>query len=486
MRIIFAASECVPFAKTGGLADVVGALPKALARLGHEVQVLLPLYRQAKTAGVPLEHSGLAFEVPLGADRLSVECFRSQLPGSRVPVQFFRFDPFFDRAALYRTAEGDYPDNERRYIFYCRAVLEWAKRSGAAWDIFHAHDWHAGLIPVYLKTLYRSEPAVRGARSLITIHNLAYQGLFPRETLDLAGLPKSLFTSERLEYWGQVNFLKAALVFSDRLNTVSPTYAREIQGPEMGYGLDGVLRSRRSVLSGILNGIDPEVWDPETDRTLPRHYSAARWDDKAKLKQELLEKQRLFALPQAPLLGIISRLDDQKGFDLLAEISDSLLRMNLQLVLLGTGLKKYHDFFLGLKAKYPRRIGVNLTFDESLAHLIYAGSDMFLMPSKYEPCGLGQMISLRYGTLPVVRETGGLADTVREGGGDGGNGFTFRDYTGEALLACIRRACGAYQDRRLWREKMRTAMSADYSWERSALAYEALYRRMLGSAPDPL
>lgn len=478
MKILFPTSECVPFAKTGGLADVAGALPVALEKLGHEVHVVMPLYQHVRNSGVPFHSTKIRLHVPVANNLLTADVFDTQLPDSNTTVHLIQYGPYFNRVELYRTAEGDYPDNHRRFAFFSRAVLELGKALGGSWDILHGHDWHTGLIPAYLRTLYRDEPAYARTRSLITIHNLAYQGVFPQEILGESLLPDSLFHPDGLEFWGRVNYLKAGLVYSDRINTVSPTYAREIQTPEMGCGLDGVLRARRDALSGILNGIDYSIWDPWTDPVIPIHFKKERLQRKQELKQQLLEDQRMFSLPDAPLLGIISRLDDQKGFDILAEVSEKLMQMNVQIVLLGTGTKRYHDLFLRLKAQYPRKLALNLTFDNQLAHLIYAGADMFLMPSHYEPCGLGQLISMRYGTVPVVRETGGLADTVANFDGRKGNGFTFSNYSGEALLIAIKRACETYQNQDAWRQIMRAGMECDFSWTQSAKTYVDLYETM--------
>jgi len=478
MKILFPSSEIIPFAKTGGLADVAGALPVELEKLGHEVHLVMPLYQATRNVGIPFHSTKIRLRVPVGREVLISDVFDTELPGGPT-VHLLQYDPYFNRAEFYRTAEGDYPDNDRRFIFFCRAVMELGKALNISWDILHGHDWHTGLIAAYLSTLYRNEKVFAHARSLLTIHNLAYQGVFPRETMALTGLPEGMFNPDGLEFWGRFNFLKAGLVYSDRINTVSPTYAQEIQSPETGCGLDGVLRGRQGVISGILNGIDNSIWNPWTDPMIPIHFKPDRLQRKNELKHFRLEDQRLVPLPDAPLLAIVSRLDDQKGFDILAEISERLMEVNVLLILLGTGAKKYHDFFLRLKAQHPRRLSVNLKFDNELAHRIYAGADMFLMPSRYEPCGLGQLISMRYGTVPVVRQTGGLADTVVDFDGQKGNGFTFKNYSGEALLMTIKRACEVYQHREAWFQVARNGMDCDFSWNRSVRDYEELYSRML-------
>jgi starch synthase len=482
MRILFPTSECAPFAKTGGLADVAGALPDALKRFGHEVHVVMPLYQQTRQIGLPFRSTKLKLRVPLGPETVVADVFEADFPGGSV-LHLLQYDPFFNRTELYRTAEGDYPDNHRRFTFLCRATLELGKALGGPWDVVHCHDWHTGLVPAYVQSLYRKDPAFARTRSLLTIHNLAYQGVFAPEALEFTGLPRSMFTPTGLEFWGRLNFLKAGLVYSDRLNTVSPTYAQEIQTPELGCGLDGVLRARREDLSGILNGIDYTVWDPWTDPRITIHFKADRLPRKQELKHRLLEDQRMFPIEGAPLLGIISRLEDQKGFDLIAEIGEKLLQLNLQLVVLGTGSRRYHEAFLRLKADHPRKLAINLTFDEELAHQIYAGADMFLMPSRYEPCGLGQLISMRYGTVPLVRHTGGLADTVFDFDGRNGNGFSFQNYSADALFLTIKRALETYQNPELWGRVVRNGMASDHSWERTALEYDALYRRLADGNP---
>ncbi|NTV52175.1 MAG: glycogen synthase GlgA [Candidatus Firestonebacteria bacterium] len=482
MKILFPVSEAVPFAKTGGLADVAGTLPQALARLGHEVYTVLPLYRHVRNTGVGLNSTRLKLSVPLGNQVLSAEVWEAQTPSNGVHQYFIQYDPFFDRAELYHNAEGDYRDNDQRFTFFCRAVMELGITLGQSWDIIHCHDWHTGLIPVYLKTLYAHETVYRHCRSVITIHNLAYQGLFPRESMSYTGLPDSLFSAEGVEFWGRLNFLKSGLIFADWINTVSPTYAREIQTAELGHGLDGVLRQRKHELSGILNGLDYTIWNPQNDPFLPIHFQPHELERKQELKAELMEEQRIFAIKDAPLVGMISRLDEQKGLDILAEAAETLLNLNMHLIILGTGTRKFHEYFLHLKSKFARKLAVNLAFNNELAHRIYAASDMFLMPSRFEPCGLGQLIAMRYGTIPIVRHTGGLADTVIEFDGKQGNGFCFQEYSGHALVNAARRAFDLYQDKDAWQKVVHNAMQADFSWERAAGEYHVLYHRLREAA----
>jgi starch synthase len=447
--------------------------------------MVLPLYRQVRNAGVGLNSTKLKLSVPLGRQVLSAEVWEAQASENGVHQYFIQYDPFFDRAELYHNAEGDYRDNDQRFAFFCRAVMELGISLGQSWDIIHSHDWHTGLVPVYLKTLYAQEAVYRHCRSVFTIHNLAYQGLFPRASLECTGLPESLFTAEGVEFWGRLSFLKSGLMFADWINTVSPTYAQEIQTSELGHGLDGLLRQRKHELSGILNGVDYTLWNPQTDPYLPIHFQAHELERKQELKAELLEEQRLFALPGAPLLAMVSRLDEQKGLDILEEAADSILSLNVHLVILGTGTRKFHEYLLHLKSKFARKLSVNLAFNNELAHRIYAASDIFLMPSRYEPCGLGQLIAMRYGSVPVVRSTGGLADTVTEFDGVHGNGFAFQEYTGHALATAVRHACDLYQNREVWQKVARNAMLSDFSWERAAGDYHVLYHRLKETAVTP-
>ncbi|MEW6516529.1 MAG: glycogen synthase GlgA [candidate division FCPU426 bacterium] len=482
MNILFPVSECVPFAKTGGLADVAQALPRALRRLGHSVHVVMPLYRRVWDAGVPLVKPSRFLPVPLGSGRVHTEVWQARDTAAGHGVYFLRYDPFYSRPGLYQAMDSEYPDNDQRFILLCRGALELGKQLGLNWDMVHVHDWHTGLIPAYLKTLYAQEPAYRRAHSLMTIHNLAYQGHFPPKSFDLTGLPPGLFTPDGLEFYGGLNFLKGGLMFADAISTVSPTYAREIQTPEFGCGLDGVLRHRRADLSGILNGVDYDLWDPARDPHLPVSYGPESPEGKQQVKTALLHELGLYPLERAPLMGMVSRLDDQKGLDLVAEAMEKIMQLDVQLVMLGVGAKKHHDFFLKMKAKFPRKFALVLEFNDPMAHRIYAGSDLFLMPSLYEPCGLGQLISLRYGTIPLVRHTGGLADTIVNYQDGQGNGFSFKAYSSEALLLSVRRALEVYHRKSEWHSLVQTAMKNDFSWDRSAREYEKLYQQLANQA----
>lgn len=486
LRIAFVASEAVPFAKTGGLADVAGALPRELSRLGHDVRVALPRYGAITGAAHGLTDWGrLSVPTPSGLVDAVVE--EGRLPDSEVPVFAIGHDPFFARPGLYGEAGSDYPDNLDRFAFFCRAIMElllrFAQSSGWTPEILHAHDWQTALSVVYLKSLYAKRPEFAGLGTLFTVHNLGYQGLFPAADFPKTGLGPDYFTPKTLEFYGQVNLLKGGLVFGDFLNTVSPTYSREIQTPELGFGLDGVLRERRDRLSGIVNGIDVEVWNPATDPHLKARYSAADLSGKRQCKEAL---QRELGLPvrDVPLLAVISRLTPQKGLDLVAAVLPELVRLDVQVVLLGTGDPPLELQFQSLRMQYPDKIGVRIGFDEALAHVIEAGADMFLMPSRYEPCGLSQLYSLRYGTVPIVRKTGGLADTVvpytpRTAAEGRATGFAFTDATPDALLTTILLALRVYADRTEWKKLMRAGMATDVSWMKSAREYDALYRRVV-------
>ena len=472
MKILFVSSEGLPYSKTGGLADVVEALPKALVAVGHEVAVLLPRYHGNKITStiiysvtIPL---GDTLRFPTLAEGQSVEGVR----------YFFVDDPaYFDREQLYGDKSGDYPDNAERFAEFSRAAIEFTKR---VWlpDVIHCHDWQSALVPVLLRSQHATDPVVRSLPVVFTIHNLGYQGLFPQTVMRKIGLPDNLFTMDALEYYGKVNYLKGGLLFADYLTTVSRRYAKEIQTPEFGLGLEGVIRHRSERLVGILNGVDYSVWSPEADTFIAQNYSAHNLDGKKACKKNLLE---VFKLPaenmERPLIGIISRFADQKGFDLIAEVAGDLMKENIALVALGTGQPEYEKLFKELGDKYSARVGVKIGFDNALAHKIEAGADMFLMPSRYEPCGLNQIYSLRYGTVPIVRATGGLDDTIEnfDAKTQQGTGFKLEDYTGKALLRSVRAALKAYRDPKSWQALQTNGMAKDFSWKASAASYVTLY-----------
>jgi starch synthase len=486
LRILFIASEVEPFAKTGGLADVAGALPKALASLGHDVRVLMPKYRGVEKAAGALRPVVPRLEAPVG-DRLVEATLLEGRLGDGIPVYFLAQDAYYDRPSLYTTAEGDYPDNCERFVFFSRAALEALPRlpDGGWWPhVVHAHDWQTGLVPVYLETLYRDRPGYRDVATVFTIHNLAYQGLFWHYDLPMTGLGWDLFTPAGIEFYGKINLLKGGLVFADLLTTVSPTYAKEIQTREYGEGLEGVLRERGEDLVGILNGIDYEAWNPATDADLPKRFGPDDLEGKAVCKAGLQAEMALAPAPRAPLVGVVSRLADQKGLDLVAAAVPGIVEAGGQFVLLGAGDERYERALTDLAAAHPGQVGVKIGFNAGLARRIYGGVDCFLMPSRYEPCGLGQLISLRYGTIPIVRRTGGLADTIREApkGKGPGTGFVFDALTPEACRAAVGRALEAYRTPATWAGMVHAAMAEDFSWEASADKYVTCYRKAMKKA----
>ena len=472
MRILFIASEGLPFCKTGGLADVIEALPKALVAQGHDVAVVLPRYRNMPIKSVVIK----SMTVPMG----TVLRFPSIADGGRQGgVQYFFVDDpeYFDRDQLYGVAGKDYSDNAERFAEFARASIEVTKQLWMP-EVIHCHDWQSALVPVLLRTSYQADPQLSGVPVIFTIHNMGYHGLFPRDVLARLGLPDTLFHIDGLEFFGHVNFLKGGLIFADYLTTVSRKYAEEIQTTEYGHGLDGVVRTRADRLVGILNGVDYSVWNPEVDGLIAARYSAKDLSGKQACKRDLLTQ---FQLPEEnlgrPLIGIVSRFADQKGFDLLARISDSLMEEDLAIVALGAGEAKHERMFRELAQQFPKRLAVKIAYDNVLAHKIEAGADIFLMPSRYEPCGLNQIYSLRYGTVPVVRATGGLDDTIEpfDRATGRGTGFKFSEYTGEALLGALRQALAVYADKTLWRRLQTNGMAKDFSWNASALEYGRLY-----------
>jgi len=476
MHIAFAASECVPFSKTGGLADVVGALPKALAALGHQVSVYLPRYRQTKLTDP--ETVVRSITVPFD-DKYRFCSVVTAGASAGVRFYFVDYPPYFDREALYGTSAGDYPDNAERFAMFSRAVLEASKVLGVP-HVFHCHDWQSALLPVLLRTLYTEDPALKDVATVFTIHNMGYQGLFPPDILPLLMLPWDLLTISKMEFFGQVNFLKGALVYSDFVTTVSKKYSQEIQTTEYGFGLEGVLRNRAATVTGILNGVDYEEWSPQTDKFVVAKYSPQDLSGKQKCKQDLLNAFGVTnADPKLPVIGIVSRFAAQKGFDLISQVMDRLAREEMIVVALGAGDKPYEEMFARLHKQFPNKIAVKVAYDNAIAHKIEAGADMFLMPSRYEPCGLNQIYSLKYGTVPVVRATGGLDDTIEpwDARTGKGTGFRFSDYNGEALLATVKQALAAYRDQSSWQTLMRNGMSKDFSWGASAREYGKIYER---------
>lgn len=470
------ASEAAPFAKSGGLADVLGALPQALVARGEEVAVVMPRYKRIPLSGMRRVYNNLP--VWMSGVNYPVSVFLAQNRG----VAFYLLDcpPLYDRDGLYGEDNADYPDNAQRFAALSLGALSVARhifRPG----ILHVHDWQAGLVPAYQKRLFALDPSLMRIRTLLTIHNMGYLGRFGLKELVAIGLDDRGTVPPPLEFWGDVSFLKAGISYADALNTVSPRYALEIQTPEFGFGLDGLLRSRASVLSGIVNGVDYSEWNPETDKYLPANYCRDDLSGKRECKRRLLEE---FGLPAAeadlevPVIGIVSRFATQKGFDLIASEASHLVAEDLRLVVLGAGEPEFERMFQDLAWNNPQKVAVKIAYDDALAHRIEAGADMFLMPSRYEPCGLNQIYSLRYGTVPLVRATGGLDDTI-----EAGTGFKFWDYSGGSMMQMIRYALAAFQKKDEWTEMMRLGMGKDYSWDSSAAQYAALYGTLARTPP---
>jgi starch synthase len=478
LKILFVASEVAPLAKTGGLADVAGALPRALRRLGHDVRVILPSYRSIRNPGdvIPAVAGPVVATV---AGQLVPGQVR-ELDQDGLPVYLVEQAGYFNRPELYGTADGDYPDNAARFGFFCRAVLDFLRRGPFRPEVLHLNDWQTGLIPVLLRNELAADPKLGRMGTLLTIHNLGYQGLFPPTDLTTLGLGPEYFATAQLEFYGKISLLKGGIRYADLLNTVSATYCREIQTPEMGLGFDGILRDRAADLFGVVNGLDQEFWDPRTDTALPVQYRADDLRGKARCKRLLQQELGLEVQPGVPVVAMVTRIDPQKGLDLVAAAWRKLLKRPMQLVLLGNGQRALMDRFTQLGATAPGRVSINLSFDDRLARRIYGGSDLFLMPSRYEPCGIGQLIALRYGSVPLVRRTGGLADTVTDltAGLPSANGFLFDRLTTDDLLATIDRALDLYPQRPAWLQLMRNGMRADLSWDRSAQRYLELYARV--------
>jgi starch synthase len=483
MNIIYVASEVVPFSKTGGLADVAGALPAEIARLGHSVSVMTPYYRGVKKlepkAKVIAE--GL---VPVGSEQILWTLYQSAASKENHAIYFIGCDQYFDREGLYGTAKGDYEDSASRFVFFSRACLMAAQALKKPVDIWHCHDWQTALIPIYLKLQMQDVEIFKNSASVFTIHNIAYQGLFWHWDWPLLNLPWSHFNWKELEYHGKMNLLKGALVHADQLTTVSPTYAREIQTPEFSFGLEGVLGDRKADLTGIVNGLDATAWNPKNDPLLPATFSANDLAGKQACKNALRKKMKL-ADDGSVVIGMIGRLFEQKGFDLVAAAMDELLKRPVQLVILGTGREEYHKLLAQVQERNPQRVAVAFAFDNGLAHLIEAGSDLFLMPSRYEPCGLNQLYSLAYGTPPVVHNVGGLADTVVDTtpetlADESATGFKFKEYTAASMLSALDRALGIFQkDKAAWRDIQTTGMSQDWSWQNSAKQYVEVYQKAI-------
>jgi starch synthase len=473
MDILFVSSEVAPWSKTGGLGDVASALPRALAARGHSVAVVSPRYGSVDPRAAGLVRADAAV-------RVRGEPTSVWVKKAGATFYFVENERLFgSRRGLYSDGGHDYPDNAERFTFLSRAALALPAAVGARTRIVHANDWQSGLVAYLLRHEHAHDPALAGARTVFTIHNLAYQGVFPKEVVPHLGLPWDVFRHDAMEFFDRLSFMKAGLVFADALTTVSPTYAREILTPEGGFGLDALLRQRRADLHGILNGIDVKEWDPSTDPHLPAHFSARALAGKARCKAAVQRELGLPVRADVPLAVMVSRLAEQKGFDLVVAALPEVLARDVQVALLGSGERRYEEALARAAHDRPDRMVARIGFDEALAHRLEAGGDAFLMPSRFEPCGLNQMYSLRYGTVPVVRAVGGLEDTVDDyDGWNRGTGFKFREYTPAALLLATRRALDTWRDRRAWRGIVARGMAQDFSWERSAASYEALYRQL--------
>jgi starch synthase len=488
LKIAFVSSEVAPYSKTGGLADVSGTLPDVVAGLGHDVLVFSPRYQSVdKDRFLLTEVRSLKLpQIVVGSESYSFSILAGPEKPGRARAYFIDCPELFFRGSLYKdpVTDDDYEDNDIRYIVFVKAVLASLQALGPPPEIIHANDWQSALLPAYLKTSEAGNPYLAECKTVLTIHNMGYHGSFPMRRSVNLGLDASYFFSMApFEFWNHVNFLKAGIYYADIVTTVSETYAREIQNdPEYGCGLEGVLSNRGDTVFGVVNGANYDVWSPEHDKAIWKTYSRDSLPDKYVNKQGLLSHSGLARdRLQKPLIGVISRLDAQKGFDLIEEIAGDLFELDFTFVLLGTGAAVYHDLIKSIEKSYPKRVRAYLTFDDELAHKIEAGSDMFLMPSRYEPCGLNQMYSLKYGTVPVARKTGGLADTIVDFDADrkNGTGFLFEDYTGEALLAAVKRALDLYYNKRSWNALVKRGMKQDFSWERSARAYIKLYKKAM-------
>ncbi|PHS15835.1 MAG: glycogen synthase GlgA [Blastopirellula sp.] len=484
LNVLVASSEACPFAKTGGLADVCGSLPIELSRIGVDVSVILPAYRHVMESGMPLEELPIHFDLPIGNKVVSGQLLKSTLPNSDVPIYLVKNDEYFDRPELYRENGEDYRDNCERFAFFSRAVLEAIRLLNMPVDLIHCNDWQTGLIPALLNIEYIANPEYEKIASLMTIHNMAYQGNFWHWDMLLTGLDWKYFNMHQMEFYGHLNLLKTGIVFADSINTVSPRYAEEIQSQPMGCGLEGTLSEKADVLSGIVNGVDYEKWNPAIDKHIASQYTPNNWQQgKPACKKALQEEFGLPCDPQIPVVGMVGRMADQKGFDLVADVIRDWVRNNdTQWIILGTGEPNHESMLRELAAEFPHKVGVKVEFCEGKARRVEAGSDMFLMPSLYEPCGLNQLYSLKYGTLPVVRNTGGLADTITDATPDAiaagtANGFSFKEYSSFALAEALERARDMYvSDRAQWNSLVDTAMQQDWSWKRSASDYENLYK----------
>jgi len=480
LKVWFLSPEVAPFAKTGGLADMAGSLPGTLRKLGVDVRVGLPCYQTVQEGDFSLRKALGGLAVPSEGGELQGDVLETETEDS-VPVYLFDRRGFFDRAHLYGTPEGDYPDNLKRFAYFSRGALLFAKAVGFRFDVVHCHDWQTGLVPAYLKTLYRRDPFFSQAASVFTVHNMGYQGLFPAEAFSASGLPASEFHPEGMEYWGNVSLLKAGIVYGDVITTVSPKYSKEIQRPEFGLGMEALLAKRSADLYGILNGADYGTWNPATDLHIRANYSVGNRTGKGACKAALVREMGLDErFLDRPVLAMVSRLAAHKGYDLLLEIAEQMVALDAGLVVLATGEEAYQRELDRVEKRFPDSVAVKIGFDDPLAHRIMAGADIFLAPSQYEPCGLTQIYALKYGTVPVVRATGGLDDTIEpfEQRSGQGNGFKFSEYKAKDFLAQIKEALKIYDNKAAWQLLVENGMRADFSWEKSAQRYVELYEKV--------
>ncbi|SHE56271.1 glycogen synthase (ADP-glucose) [Marinitoga hydrogenitolerans DSM 16785] len=481
MNVTMVSYEVDPFAKVGGLADVVGTLPKFLKKIVDKINVIMPFHKvveeNIKKYNLPLEKVAEDLYPISHSFKYPFSVYKSHLPDTDIPIYFIKNENLFSTKDIY-----EYPNKEHQTSYFSDCVLSFIKNYLSDTEIIHINDWQTSLISVYLKNNYRDDPILSKTSTILTIHNLGYQGIFPPEILNISGLPGYLYNIDALEFFGQINFLKGGILFSDIINTVSKTYAEEIQTEEYGYKLDGVLKVRNDDLYGILNGIDYNIFNPETDKSIPYNFNKDKLENKNKNKVYLQEKLGLPKNENVPILSFIGRIVEQKGIDLISEILDYLTLLDVQIIILGTGEKRYEDLLSKYQNKYPKKLSINIKFDKDLAQLIYAGSDIFIMPSKYEPCGLGQMYAMRYGTIPIVRYTGGLADTVREFSCEtlSGTGFGFYEYSSSNLLIKILKSIHLYnREKNCWKKLITNAMNEDFSWNKSADEYHYIYKRAL-------
>jgi starch synthase len=494
MRIVVASSEAVPFSKTGGLADVASALPKALSLAGHEVSIFVPHYPQvyAKSSDVPpVEDAGVSLRVPVGQKIVAARVLKSHLPGTKVAVYLIDQPGYFDRPGLYVENDNDYRDNCERFVFFSRAVVDAVERLNLSPHVIHANDWQTGLIPALVSVEMRQVTGYEQLASVFTIHNMAFQGRFWHWDMNLTRLDWKYFNWRQMEFFGHLNLLKTGIAFADKITTVSPTYAREIQTPEHGFGLNGSLASRREDLVGILNGVDTEIWNPATDPHIARKYTVESVEaGKAECKAALQQRLGLPIRPDVPMFGSVSRMTSHKGFELIVQCAGMLLDQNIQLVFLGNGDPRYESLLSKLAADHPDKVSTTIGYNEPLSHQVEAGCDVFLMPSEFEPCGLTQMYSLIYGTVPIVRAVGGLADSVVDATDENlasgaANGFSFTDFRSEALFWNISRARTLFADKPAWRKLQRNGMQRDWSWTRSAREYIRVYERAIAGRRLP-